>query len=174
MVDLICKGCRLDPGASTVSAVLAPTELTRVFRARGLKVTPQRQLLFSLLYDNQTHPTVEALFAIAGKLMPGISLRTIYQTLNDLAAMGELQMIQSAGGSTRFDPNMTEHHHVQCDRCGELHDVYVDDVERLQIRNLDGFQPARAQIVFGGLCAACQTLSSKRTPRSPFTKKPNH
>ena len=68
--------------------MLAPTEMTRVFRARGLKGTPQRQLLFKLLYENQTHPSAEALFATASTLMPGIALRTVYQTLNDLAAMG--------------------------------------------------------------------------------------
>ena len=143
--------------------MLAPAELTREFRARGLKITPQRQLLFTLLHDNQTHPTVDALFATASKMMPGISLRTVYQTLNDLAAMGELQVLQSAGGSTRFDPNVSDHHHAQCDRCGELHDVYVDDLSSLQVRNLNGFQAERARIVFGGLCAACQTKSSRTT-----------
>lgn len=146
--------------------MLAPAELNGMFRARGLKVTPQRQLLFTLLHDNATHPTVEALFATASKLMPGISLRTVYQTLNDLAAMGELQVLQSAGGSTRFDPNVTDHHHAQCDGCGELHDVYVDDLHRLQIRNLDGFQADRARIVFGGLCAVCQSKSTKQSPPS--------
>ncbi|MEQ1874629.1 MAG: Fur family transcriptional regulator [Ilumatobacteraceae bacterium] len=151
--------------------MLAPAELTRAFRARGLKVTPQRQLLFTLLHDNETHPTVEALFATASKLMPGISLRTVYQTLNDLAAMGELQVLQSAGGSTRFDPNMAEHHHAQCDRCGELHDVYVDDIDRLQVRNLDGFQAERARIVFGGLCAACQSKSNKKKTTENTTLK---
>jgi Fe2+ or Zn2+ uptake regulation protein len=151
-----------------VCGVLAPAELTRVFRARGLKVTPQRQLLFALLHDNKSHPTVEALFATASQLMPGISLRTVYQTLNDLSVMGELQVVQSAGGATRFDPNVTEHHHVQCDRCGELNDVYVDNLERLQIRNLDGFQAARARIVFGGLCAACQSKSRQSSrPKKP-------
>ncbi len=152
--------------ASSVVAVLAPAELTREFRARGLKVTPQRQLLFTLLHDNETHPTVEALFATASKQMPGISLRTVYQTLNDLAAMGVLQVLQSAGGSTRFDPNVSDHHHAQCDRCGELHDVYVDDLDHLQVRNLAGFQADRARIVFSGLCAACQTIKpTKKTSK---------
>ena len=128
-----------------------------------MKVTPQRQLLFTLLHDNGTHPTVEALYATASALMPGISLRTVYQTLNDLAAMGELQVLQSAGGSTRFDPNVSDHHHAQCDRCGELHDVYVDDLDRLQVRNLDGFQADRARIVFGGLCATCQQSNTKKS-----------
>ncbi|CAN5528420.1 Fur family transcriptional regulator [soil metagenome] len=152
--------------------MLEPAELTRVFRARGLKVTPQRQLLFTLLHDNASHPTVEALFAVASAAMPGISLRTVYQTLNDLAAMGELQVLQSAGGSTRFDPNVAEHHHARCNRCGELHDVYVDDLHRLQVRNLDGFKTDNARIVFSGLCAPCQSLTSKQ-PKKPSNRQFN-
>lgn len=155
--------------ASRVPDVLAPAELTRMFRTRGLKVTPQRQLLFTLLHDNDTHPTVDALYATASKLMPGISLRTVYQTLNDLAAMGELQVLQSAGGSTRFDPNVSDHHHAQCDRCGELHDVYVDDVGSLHVRNLDGFRADAARIVFSGLCARCQVKTQSKTQFQEIT-----
>ena len=51
------------------------------------------QLIFSLLHDNTTHPTADALYATASHKMPGISLRTVYQTLNELAEMGELQTI---------------------------------------------------------------------------------
>ncbi|MDO8364685.1 MAG: Fur family transcriptional regulator [Actinomycetota bacterium] len=137
-----------------------PTELTTAFRERGLKVTPQRQLLFRLLHANPTHPTAEALFATASEQMPGISLRTVYQTLNDLAAMGELRVLLFAGGSTRFDPNVSDHHHAQCDRCGELHDVYVDRLEALTVAGFDGFVAERASIVFSGLCAACSKLSN--------------
>ena len=134
----------------------SPAELTEAFRSAGLKITPQRQLLFRLLHDNMTHPTAEALFAQASQQMPGISLRTVYQTLNDLATMGELRALQFAGGSTRFDPNIDEHHHAHCDACGELRDVYVDHVDELTVRGFDGFLAERATIVFGGLCDTCR------------------
>jgi Fe2+ or Zn2+ uptake regulation protein len=133
-----------------------PEELSTAFRARGLKVTPQRQLLFRLLHGNMTHPTAEGLFAEASERMPGISLRTVYQTLNDLTSMGELLALQVAGGSTRFDPNVDEHHHARCDNCGELRDVYVQHVGELSVHGFDGFHPSRANIVFGGVCAACR------------------
>ncbi|MCB0956018.1 MAG: transcriptional repressor, partial [Ilumatobacter sp.] len=135
-----------------------PAELTSAFRARGLKVTPQRQLLFRLLHGNTAHPSAEALFALAHAEMPGISLRTVYQTLTDLAAMGELESL-SLGGATRFDPNTDPHHHAQCSRCGALHDVYVEQLDCLEVRGLDGFTPNGATIVFSGLCAACTTLT---------------
>lgn len=151
--------CRHAARPVSVALVRAPAELLVAFREQGLKVTPQRQLLFRLLYANMTHPTAEGLFGEASEMMPGISLRTVYQTLNDLAAMGELQVLQFPGGSSRFDPNTNDHHHAKCDLCGELHDVYVRDVSALEVSGLSGFVPQRARIVFTGLCAACQQLS---------------
>ena len=58
--------------------------------------------------------------------MPSISLRTVYQTLNDLAEMGEIQALDLGTGSTRFDPNIDEHHHLVCERCGLVRDVALD------------------------------------------------
>jgi Fe2+ or Zn2+ uptake regulation protein len=147
----------------TIDDVRAPAELTIAFRDRGLKVTPQRQLLFKVLHGNMTHPTAESLYATVSRLMPGISLRTVYQTLNDLAAMGELQVLHLAGGSTRFDPNVVDHHHALCDRCGALHDVYVQQVDDLLVHGFEGFVSQRASIVFGGLCQACHTASNPPT-----------
>lgn len=131
--------------------------LTEAFRAKGLKVTPQRQLLFRLLEGNETHPSAEALFAVASAQMPGISLRTVYQTLNDLAEMGELQMLDLGTGAARFDPNLDDHHHLVCDSCGEIRDVQVPGAERLApVGGAQGFDRVTPQIVFRGVCPACR------------------
>lgn len=132
-----------------------PAELSAAFRASGLKLTPQRQLLFRLLHDNRAHPSAEALYAIASEQMPGISLRTVYQTLSDLVAMGELQQLTLDSGSSRFDPNVEDHHHVICQRCGDVRDVYVDGVQHVAVDGLDGFQVDATSIVFRGRCARC-------------------
>ena len=68
-------------------------ELTGRFRAEGLRVTPQRQAIFRLLQHNAEHPTVEALYESARAEMPTISLKTVYQTVHDLEAMGEVQLL---------------------------------------------------------------------------------
>jgi Fur family transcriptional regulator, stress-responsive regulator len=133
----------------------SPTELASAFRAAGLKVTPQRQLLFRLLHENQTHPTAEGLYALASSEMPGISLRTVYQTLNDLCEMGELHLIEFGAGSSRFDPNVADHHHVICNSCGDIRDVHVAGVERLAPGEPAGFATLTTEIVFRGLCATC-------------------
>ena len=133
----------------------SPAELVVAFRERGLKVTPQRQLLFRLLHDNTQHPTADVLFARASEEMPGISLRTVYQTLTDLTAMGELSQVSFGAGPAHFDPNVADHHHAVCDTCGTILDVYVDGADQLAIDGLDGFHPASASIVFHGSCASC-------------------
>ena len=139
--------------------VRSPAELTAAFRAEGLKVTPQRQLLFRLLYENQRHPTADALFSAASAEMPGISLRTVYQTLNDLTAMGELQPLSFGGGSTRFDPNTDDHHHLVCSVCGDVRDVYLDGVDHLVPTDAEGFAVSTTSVVFYGRCARCDASS---------------
>lgn len=135
--------------------MLPPADLVDAFRARGLKVTPQRQLLFRLMHDNRQHPTAEQLYIKASEQMPGISLRTVYQTLTDLASMDELRPVTFGSGPTHFDPNIRDHHHAVCSRCGHITDVYVDGTGRLDIEGLAGFDTDGVSIVFSGTCAQC-------------------
>jgi Fur family peroxide stress response transcriptional regulator len=139
-----------------LAGVKSPTQLADAFRAQGLKVTPQRQLLFSLLEDNTTHPTADGLYAVASAQMPGISLRTVYTTLTGLVDMGELQAVTLGSGVTRFDPNVTDHHHGVCDECATIIDLYVDGSDSLVVDGADGFTAHSTSIIFfRGPCATC-------------------
>lgn len=148
----------------------SPAELTEAFRQQGMKLTPQRQLLFRLLHGNPSHPSAEALYAQASELMPGISLRTVYQTLNDLAAMGDLQPVSVGSGPSRFDTNVDDHHHAVCSQCGEVADVYVTNLAVLHVDGFDGFQPDSARLVFSGTCQRC---APDRSTNPPSNTPPN-
>lgn len=137
-------------------------QLTDLFRQQGLRVTPQRQAIFSLLHGDDRHPTVESLYESARAQMPTISLKTVYQTVNDLAAMGEVVVLDLGTGSFRVDPNVEdEHHHLVCTGCGKVRDVPLDvsDV-RLPARYQRGFSVSAVEINFRGLCDACAAQSS--------------
>ena len=87
----------------------------------GRKVTPQRERIFRILHDNPTHPTAEAVHAAVVADMPiGEPASTVYSTLHELAEMGELRQLDLGTGSARFDPNVDDHHHLVCDRCGAV------------------------------------------------------
>ncbi len=134
-----------------------PAELTDEFRSRGLKVTPQRQCIFRLLQGNAVHPTAEAIYAAARAELPMISLKTVYQALNDLAEMGEIQALDLGTGSTRFDPNVDQHHHLVCAGCGRVRDLYTDFGElRVPSGREEGFAVSSAEVVFRGLCPSCR------------------
>jgi Fe2+ or Zn2+ uptake regulation protein len=152
-----------------VPAVRTPAELTELFRARGLKVTPQRQAIFRVLHGEATHPTAESVYDAVSASMPTISLRTVYQTLNDLAAMGEVLALDLGTGSARFDPNLDAHHHLVCDHCGRVVDVYADaSAVRVPGAQRHGFTISSTEVVFRGTCPECkpdrndQTVSPKR------------
>ena len=64
-------------------------------------------------------------------------------------------------GSTRFDPNVRDHHHLVCDRCGTVRDVELDTTAiRLPPAVLDGFGVGRVDVVFRGRCSACRSAAS--------------
>lgn len=146
-----------------------------MFRSNGLKITSQRQLLFRLLHHTTEHPSAEALYAQAIVEMPGLSLRTVYQTLSDLVEMGELNQIHLDNGPARFDPNVTEHHHLVCDRCGDVIDVYATGTDQLRLESLQGFQVSSTEIVFRGTCASCAANPERSDGATPATSThPQH
>src|SRR5690606_38279673 len=83
-------------------------------------------------------------------------LRTVYQTLNDLAAMGEIQAIDLGTGSIRFDPHPGPHHHLVCDEGGRGQDV---EAELPGVTGPDadapGFGARSPEIIVRRRCQAC-------------------
>jgi Fe2+ or Zn2+ uptake regulation protein len=132
-------------------------ELTELFRAKGLRVTPQRQAIFRQLQSNAEHPTVEALYDSVRADMPTMSLKTVYQTVHDLEAMGEVELIHLGTGSVRVDPNVEHaHHHLVCTVCGKVRDVLVDVTElKVPAHARKGFTVADVEVSFRGVCDEC-------------------
>jgi Fe2+ or Zn2+ uptake regulation protein len=140
-----------------VSAVKSPDELAEIFRARGLKMTPQRLCIFRVLHRLAgQHPTAEAVHAAVVEELPTVSLKTVYQTLNDLAAMGELHHVDLGTGSGRFDTTLHAHQHFVCETCGRVWDVYGDFTEvRMPAEQSSSFRVSSTDIVFRGECEHC-------------------
>ncbi len=134
----------------------SPTELSEMFRERGLKVTPQRERIFRVLHSNEAHPTAEAVHAAVVDELPMVSLRTVYQTLKELADMGEIQQLDLGTGSARFDPNVGTHHHLVCAECGRVRDLEAEFPSvRVPEGSDRGFEVSSVEIVFRGRCEQC-------------------
>lgn len=129
-----------------------------MFRRTGRKVTPQRQCIFGVLYGNTVHPTAETVHEQARRRMAAISLKTVYQTLHELVAMGEVRALDLGTGTIRFDPNVDgTHHHLVCRACGKVRDLHADfSAVQVPIGDDGGFEVGPAEVVFRGLCAGCR------------------
>jgi Fur family transcriptional regulator, stress-responsive regulator len=138
----------------------SPEELSSIFRAQGRKMTAQRQCIFRVLHGNVNHPTAESIHAAAKDHMVTISLKTVYQTLHELASMGEIAALDLGTGTARFDPNVDEaHHHLVCRRCGKVRDLHADFSAVTVPRGAEeGFDVGEAEVVFRGRCRDCQRL----------------
>lgn len=131
-------------------------ELTELFRTQGLRVTPQRQAIFRSLHGNDRHPTVESLYDAIRVDMPSISLKTVYQTVHDLDALGEVSLLDLGTGSVRVDPNVEQkHQHLVCSACGLVRDVPLGALPNLPPRYRRDFRPDSVDVIFRGHCDEC-------------------
>jgi Fe2+ or Zn2+ uptake regulation protein len=136
----------------------SPDALTELFRAKGWKITAQRQCIFRALEGDESHPSAERVYTRVRAEMPNVSLKTVYQTLHDLTELGEISALDLGTGSARFDPNVeSKHHHVVCQSCGKVRDV---DAEfpglHIPPGTAPGFKTLSAEVVFRGVCDQCQ------------------
>ena len=135
----------------------SPDELTEAFRRRGLKVTPQRQSIFRALHGNPEHPTAESVYDAVRTEMPTISLRTVYQTLNDLAAMGELRQLSFGHRLGPLRPERRRRTTTWCATAAARSSTSTPTppASRLPPADRQGFTVTATQVVFRGLCAEC-------------------
>lgn len=134
------------------------TTLSRVLRDRGQRVTPQRLAIARGVRELDRHSTAEAVFAHVSEQLPGVSLPTVYATLELLEELGLVRRVATETGTAVYDPRTEDHHHLVCRRCGEIIDVDapVDRGRVLSAARAKGFAADDAQVVVSGLCAACR------------------
>ena len=74
--------------------------------------------------------------------MPDVSQTTVYNTLYEWVALGELAPVENLReGGARFDTNTSNHHHLFCMHCHTLVDIERDfpDVQ-LALAEAKGYQ----------------------------------
>ncbi len=128
-------------------------KLVQSIRERGGKVTPQRLMIYQALERDQTHPTAEAIHAQVCESMPMVSLTTVYKTLNELVALGELRRFD-VDGTSHFDTTTTPHAEVVCLSCGAIADVVWSTPPQLPI--VPDFQIVSQTQTFLGYCGSCR------------------
>jgi len=86
--------------------------------------TRQRAVILDILRESHAHPTAEMIYKDARRVVPNISLGTVYRNLNFLRDQGLVREIRpSDGGSSRFEGILSPHGHFHCVECHGLLDI---------------------------------------------------
>ena len=132
--------------------------LERVRNGGTWRITPQRRAVAEALAGEHVHLTAEEVHERAREVLPEVSLATVYKTLGELVAMGEVLELRIGTGPARYDPNArTPHHHLACTGCGSLLDVSPSGVDGLRLTpsQRHGHVIDDVDITFRGRCPRC-------------------
>ena len=126
-------------------------------KAHNLKITPQRMAIYKELMQSKKHPSADSLFRTIRNKFPNISFDTVNRTLQTLAEIGIIDLVESFSGPKRFDPNMKNHHHLHCISCGKIIDFDNDQFNNLAIpeNTRQGFTILGSRVVIKGICEIC-------------------
>jgi Fur family ferric uptake transcriptional regulator/Fur family peroxide stress response transcriptional regulator len=117
--------------------------------------TNQRKVIYEILKSTDIHPTADWIYERARKIMPNISLGTVYRNLKILKDEGLILELND-GKQSRFDARTDNHLHFKCEMCNSIYDIDFNAIS-LQINDkiLDVFNVKSVDIVLNGICPKC-------------------
>jgi Fur family peroxide stress response transcriptional regulator len=129
--------------------------LTQKLASEGMRFTRQREVVYEAVLNQRDHPTADEVYARVRSNVAGISLATVYNTLETLVQCNLVKQVNFERESTRYCPNLKEHAHFHDTETGRIYDVGLDEglVEQLRQNLPDGFEAAQIEINYRGRTA---------------------
>ena len=133
------------------------SRFNEVCRNSGVKLTHQRMEIFREVAQTGDHPEAESVYKGVRERMPTISLDTVYRTLWLLRDLGLINTLGPPRERTRFDANVSHHHHFVYIRCGLTRDFYSDELDELKLPESvkDFGYVETTQVEVKGVCRKC-------------------
>jgi Fur family transcriptional regulator, ferric uptake regulator len=133
------------------------TALRRTLHERGLRMTPQRQLVLDAVRQ-LGHATPEQVCTQVQRAAPAVNITTVYRTLDLLERLGLVRHTHLGHGAPNYSEHQHEHVHLVCHGCGTVTEVPTDLMDGLADR-LDrerGFELDVTHVALSGLCRSCR------------------
>lgn len=122
-----------------------------------LGLTKQRQAVLRAIRESDKHPTANEVFDDARRFFPGISLATVYNSLNYLKKEGFIGEVRFGQDASRYDRKLSQHDHAICTDCGRLVDLELSLpaglIEQAAVRSR--FEVKSIELTLRGLCPEC-------------------
>jgi Fur family transcriptional regulator, stress-responsive regulator len=139
-------------------------QVERLLRDASLRITAPRKAVLSAVHDHP-HADTETLLAATRARLGSVSHQAVYDVLRALTDAGLVRRFQPAGSVARYEARVGDnHHHLVCRSCGAVSDVdcAIGETPCLTASSDSGFTIDEAEVVYWGLCPACQSPSAGR------------
>ncbi|MGD8226538.1 MAG: Fur family transcriptional regulator [Desulfobacteraceae bacterium] len=137
--------------------------MEKALRAAGYRLTRQRKAILNYLAAAEAHPSAQQVFQEAKKDHPGLSLATVYNTLETLARMRLIKILDFQALDNRHETNLVPHINLICTSCGKIQDFEEGStIHAGEVKQKYGFQVENFRLEYYGLCSACRARGSNR------------
>jgi Fur family ferric uptake transcriptional regulator len=130
-----------------------------MIRAKGYRVTPQRELVLDSVCECGPHCSFEEVYERVQKRSSTVAQSTVYRALDFLQEVGlitgsyvdDTQVYEIAVGHPR-------HHHLLCTECGRNVEISGEAAADFlaSIKALTGFQVEEQHLILRGVCKDCR------------------
>lgn len=127
------------------------------------KYSKQRELIIENLRKRKDHPTAEKLFMDLKKEMPELGIATVYRNLTELCEKGTISKVKSKVGPDRYDGNQKPHIHFECNKCGNITDIYLKQEQKEEMDKITQQVVEDTEVEFEssaiyieGICKKCR------------------
>ncbi len=128
-------------------------------RAKGYRVTPQRQLVLEAVAALE-HGTPEEICTEVQRTATGVNISTVYRTLELLEELGLVRHAHLGHGPPTYHLAADAHHvHLVCRGCDSVEDLKPTVADGLvaTLRTEYGFETDVHHLTVFGLCKECHT-----------------
>ena len=116
-----------------------------------MRNTKQRNIVLDIINSSYMHPTAEDVYNECKKIIPNISLGTVYRNLNLLVELNQIKRLRFDNDVDRFDKCL-DHIHFHCNKCKAIEDIY----ENIDLTDLIGNNRIiDCKVILEGICSNC-------------------
>jgi Fur family ferric uptake transcriptional regulator len=140
---------------------VSASSLAEMLRERGLRLTPQRQLILQAVHE-LGHATPEQVHNHVRERVAGVNITTVYRTLELLEELRLVTHTHLSHGSPTYHPAGEDQHvHLVCRNCGSISEVDPSVMQPVtdRLRDEKGFRVDVGHVSLFGECGDCKDQS---------------
>jgi Fur family ferric uptake transcriptional regulator len=128
-------------------------------RDRGLRLTPQREMILSVMHDVEGLATADEIYVQVQGLTSAVDISTVYRTLDLLQELDIVACVDPGDGQHLYELLGVHgpHIHLVCQSCGKVMGIEIAEAQPLaqRLRAEHGFVADLDHLSVPGLCQAC-------------------